>query len=58
VEKELGGEICFSHGQRNSKGVMVLISRNFDPNVQIVQTDYRGRWMILNMLLDNKQMAY
>ena len=34
---------------------MVLMI-NFDPNVQIVQTDHQGRWIILNMLLDNKQM--
>jgi hypothetical protein len=36
--------------------MMVLINSNFDPNVQIVQTDYQGRWIILNMLLDNKQI--
>ena len=35
---------------------MVLINNNFDPNVQIVQTDPQGRWIILNMLLDNKQL--
>ena len=35
---------------------MVLINSNFDPNVQIVQTDPQGRWIILNMLLDNKQI--
>ena len=46
----------FSQGQRNSKGVMLLINSNFDPNVQIVQTDHQGRLIILNMLLDNKQI--
>ena len=56
MEIELGGEIYFSHGQRNSKGVMVLINSNFDPDVQIVQTDHQGRWIILNLLLDNKQI--
>ena len=35
---------------------MVLINSNFDTNVQIVQTDPQGRWMILNMLLDNKHI--
>ena len=35
---------------------MILINSNFDPNVQIVQTDHQGRWTILNMLLDNKQI--
>uniref|UniRef100_A0A4W5JZ51 exodeoxyribonuclease III n=1 Tax=Hucho hucho TaxID=62062 RepID=A0A4W5JZ51_9TELE len=29
---------------------------NFDPNVQIFQTDHQGRWIILNMLLDSKQI--
>uniref|UniRef100_A0AAZ3PMB9 exodeoxyribonuclease III n=1 Tax=Oncorhynchus tshawytscha TaxID=74940 RepID=A0AAZ3PMB9_ONCTS len=55
-KKNRGGEIYFSHGQRNSKGVTVLINNNIDPNVQIVQTDPQGRWIILNMLLDNKQI--
>ena len=55
-KKNWGDEIYFSHGQRNSKGVMVLINNNFDPNVQIVQTDPQGRWIILNMFLDNKQI--
>jgi hypothetical protein len=46
-------------GQRTSKGVITLINSNFDPNVQIVQTDPQGRWIILNMLLENKQiLAY
>jgi exonuclease III len=38
-------------------GVTVLINNNFDPNVHIVQTDPQGRWIILNMLLDNKQIG-
>uniref|UniRef100_A0A674ACN7 Endonuclease/exonuclease/phosphatase domain-containing protein n=1 Tax=Salmo trutta TaxID=8032 RepID=A0A674ACN7_SALTR len=50
------GEIYLSHGERNSKGVMILIKGHFDPNVQIVQTDHQGRWIISNMLLDNKQI--
>jgi exonuclease III len=55
-KKNWVGKIYFSHGQRNSKGVMVLINNNFDPNVQLVQTDPQGRWIILNMLLDNKHI--
>ena len=35
---------------------MVLINSNFDPNLQIVQTDHQGRWIILNMLLAKKQI--
>jgi hypothetical protein len=46
VEKGFGGEIYFSNGQRNSTGVMILINTNFDPNVQIVQTDPQGGGMI------------
>ena len=32
------------------------INSHFDPDVPIVQTDPQGRWIILNMLLDNKQI--
>ena len=35
---------------------MILINSNFDPNVQIVQIDTQGRWIILNMVLDHKQI--
>ena len=32
------------------------MNSNFDPNVPIVETDHQGRWIILNMLLDNIQI--
>ena len=35
---------------------MILINSNFDPNMQIFQTDHQGRLIILNMSLDNKQI--
>ena len=34
----------------------MLINSNFDPNVQIVQTDPQVRWIILNTLLNHKQI--
>ena len=44
-KKEWGDEIIFCHGQRNSKGVMILINKNVDLNVQIVRNDSQGRWI-------------
>lgn len=55
-KKDWGSEIYFSHEQRNSKGVIILINSNVDPNVQIVQTDPQGRWMISKMLLCHKRI--
>lgn len=45
-KKEWGSDI-FCHGQRNTKGVMILINKNFDLNVQIVRNDSQGRWIFL-----------
>ena len=35
---------------------MIVINNHFDLNVQIVQIDLQGRWIILNMLLDHKRI--
>jgi hypothetical protein len=53
-KKEWSGEIIFGHGQRNSKVVMILINKNFDLNVQIIRNDSQGRWVLLNMKVDEK----
>ena len=55
-KKGWGGEIIFCQGQRNSKGVMILINKNVDLNVQIVRNDLQGRWIFLNMKVDEKDI--
>ena len=47
-KKEWGGEIIFCHGQSNSKGMMILIIKNVDLNVQIIKNDLQVRWIFLN----------
>ena len=45
--KRPGGSYIFLPGGKElQNGLMVLINSHFDPNVQIVQTDSQGRWMI------------
>jgi hypothetical protein len=35
---------------------MILINKNFDLNVQIVRNDSQGRWILLNMKVDEKEI--
>ena len=55
-KREWCGEIVFCHGQRNSKDVMILINKNVDLNVQIVRNHSQGRWIFLNMKVDEKEI--
>ena len=42
---EWGGKIYFSHGTEMSKGVCILVPKNFEWLVQTVKTDEGGRWV-------------
>ena len=35
---------------------MILINKNVDLNVQIVRNDSQGRWILLNMKVDGKEI--
>lgn len=35
---------------------MILLNNNLDLEVQSIQIDPQGRWIILKMLVDNKQI--
>ena len=50
-------EIYFSHGQRNSKVVMILLNNNLDQNVQIVQTDPQGTVSIQTLCYEPQNLA-
>lgn len=47
--KEWGGDIVFSHGASNSKGCLIMINKNFDCNIVAVKTDFKGRFIILQL---------
>jgi len=44
-----GGQIFYSHGSDHSKGVCVLIKRNSPIQVEIVELDMNGRFIILRL---------
>ena len=46
---EWDGDIYFSHGTTNSCGVTTLIYPGLDLNIEILQTDDRGRFLALNI---------
>ena len=46
---EWGGQVVYSHGSDHSKGVCVLIKPNSPNNVEIVEFDTSGRFIILRI---------
>ena len=51
-EAEWGGKIYFSHGSSRSKGVMTLVNPNLDVKVEKCVQDTNGRYLILDLLID------
>ncbi len=51
-QTEWGGSIYFSHGLSNSRGVMILFKEQ-QHAVHSVQTDDDGRWILLDVTVDN-----
>lgn len=50
---EWGGPAYFNNGTRSSRGVAILVSRNFASNVLQVSSDYDGRILFLDLEVDN-----
>ena len=53
---EWGGKVFFSHGTANSKGVMILINPKFDCKVEKCISDNNGRFIILDIALDDSHI--
>ena len=55
---EWGGDVFFSHGSRQSKGVAILIPPKMGTKLQVsnVLTDNEGRILILNSMIDENSM--
>ncbi|CAH3134215.1 unnamed protein product, partial [Porites lobata] len=51
-EAEWGGKVYFSHGSSHSKGVMTLVTPNLDVKVEKCIQDTNGRFLILDLLID------
>ena len=52
-KSEWGGDIYFSHGTTNSRGVMILFIKEIQHLVHSVQTDEDGRWIMLEVTVDD-----
>ena len=51
-EAEWGGKVYFSHGSSHSKDVMTLVTPNLDVKVEKCIQDTNGRFLILDLLID------
>ena len=52
-QNEWGGQIYFSHGTSNQRGVAILIKSSASVQVHQVKTDESGRWVVLDIEVDN-----
>ena len=53
-KNEWGAKIFYSHGSRNSCGVMVLIRNKFNCTVKKTVSDPSGRFIILKVVIEDK----
>ena len=51
-KKDWGGEIFFSHGSSNSRGVAILFPKSYNVCRNNVQTDNNGRIIILDAIVN------
>ena len=57
IKADWGYEAYFSSYTTNSRGVMTLINNNFDQNVKRIKTDNNGNFMMLDMVIDDKEIT-
>ena len=55
-KNEWGGEIFFSHGTTNSRGVCILLKNNFSRTVFSHKSDSNGRFTILDIEINNLRL--
>ena len=52
-----GYEAYYSSYTSNSRGVMILINNIFEQNVKRIKTDNNGNFMMLHMVIDDKEIT-
>ena len=57
IKAEWGYEAYFSSYTTNSRGVMTLINNNFEQKVKRIKTDENGNFMILDMVIEDKEVT-
>ena len=55
-KNEWGGEIFFSHGTSNSRGVCILIKNNFSKAIHSYKSDNNGRYIILDIEINSLRL--
>ncbi|VDI10222.1 Hypothetical predicted protein [Mytilus galloprovincialis] len=57
-KREWGGDIYFSHGETNSKGVAILFNSSTDYILKEKIADENGRYLILTVEIDNTDFVF
>ena len=55
---EWGGEIIYSHGSRNSRGVAVLLKTNLNVDFKKIKASNDGRFVFLDILIDDSPFKF
>ena len=56
-KSEWNGDILFSHGETNFKGVCVLLVKGMSKNVSTIQTDIEGRILNFNLQVEEYNLT-
>lgn len=56
-EREWGGSIIYSHGSQNSRGVAILLARNFSPAIITQISDHEGRFLGADLELEDHSLS-
>ena len=57
IKAEWGYEAYFSSYTTNSRGIVILINNNFEQKVKRIKTDNNGNFMMLYMVIDDKEIT-
>ncbi|CAC5379210.1 unnamed protein product [Mytilus coruscus] len=57
-KREWGGDIYFSHGEKNSRGVAILFNSSTDYILKEKIADENGRYLILTVEIDNTDFVF
>ena len=55
--QEWDGDLIFSHGSSNSRGVIIGFTKNMDVEIDKITHDEHGRVLIINIIIDSQKYA-
>ena len=53
-KEEWGGSVLFSHGLKNTRGVMILFNKHSIIKIENIEVHPQGRWIILKCIIEEK----